>query len=393
MNSQAGTAIVAPECFRKLFISDTPLLDVRSPVEFTRGAFPGAVNIPLLEDSERERIGTCYKQRGREAAIALGHELVCGDIRRQRVERWVQFVRENPAGLLYCFRGGLRSRLVQQWLRECGYPLPRIAGGYKALRRFLMDTTEELCKQCDFLIVAGKTGSGKTVLLENLPASLDLEGLAVHRGSAFGMRVTPQPSQIDFENRLAIAALKLPFQHCRKIFIEDESRAVGSLSVPPCLYQKMRQAPLLVIEEGLEQRAERILQDYITANFADLQAARPQSYTMDFQSFLLDALAKIRKRLGGELFTEIHRDMTSALERHINHDDNRAHLVWIDKLLRHYYDPMYDYQLNTKLHRVVFRGNHGEFLRWAARINYTCHRDHRSGDADGSPPSETDSRN
>jgi len=130
--------------YLSVLLLDTPLLDVRAPVEFAQGAFPGVTNIPLMNDEERHRVGLQYKQKGQDSAIELGHELVSGEIKQSRVAQWVEFARANPQGYLYCFRGGLRSRISQQWLAEAGIQYPRIIGGYKAMRSFLLESLEKI---------------------------------------------------------------------------------------------------------------------------------------------------------------------------------------------------------------------------------------------------------
>ncbi|RMP21839.1 tRNA 2-selenouridine synthase [Pseudomonas amygdali pv. lachrymans] len=188
--------------YRALFLNDVPMMDARAPVEFSKGAFPGVINLPLMNDIERQKVGTCYKQHGQDAAIQLGHQLVCGQVKDERVNAWVEFARANPDGYLYCFRGGLRSQTVQRWLKDAGVDYPRIIGGYKAMRTFLLDTLHEAVSECDIVVLGGMTGTGKTEVLTQLRNSLDLEGIANHRGSSFGKRATGQPAQIDFENRL-----------------------------------------------------------------------------------------------------------------------------------------------------------------------------------------------
>ena len=116
--------------FEALLCADVPLLDVRAPVEFAQGAFPSSHNIPLMNDEERARVGTCYKQEGHDAAVALGHRLVSGDIREARIDAWRRFSEAHPDGVLYCFRGGMRSRIAQQWIyEETGVLMPRVRGG------------------------------------------------------------------------------------------------------------------------------------------------------------------------------------------------------------------------------------------------------------------------
>src|SRR5690606_29178411 len=102
--------------YRTLFLGELPLMDVRAPIEFQKGAFPHAVNLPLMNDQERHEVGVCYKRHGQESAVALGHKLVSGDIRAERIAAWVQFAQARPAGYLYCLRGGHRARIAQEWL-------------------------------------------------------------------------------------------------------------------------------------------------------------------------------------------------------------------------------------------------------------------------------------
>ena len=128
--------------YRELFLRDVPLLDVRAPVEFAQGAFPNAPNLPLLTDTERHDVGLRYNEQGQPAAIVLGHALVGGRTREARLQRWLHWCERHPDGHLYCFRGGMRSGLVQEWLAEAGKPIPRIQGGYKAMRRFLLESLE-----------------------------------------------------------------------------------------------------------------------------------------------------------------------------------------------------------------------------------------------------------
>ena len=122
----------------QLFLNDTPLMDVRAPVEFNEGAFPTARNIPLINDEERHVIGKTYKDLGQDEAIKLGVELVSGTTKSDRLAQWQQFTKTHPEGVLYCFRGGMRSKVTQQWLfEETGVRYPRVKGGYKVLRRFI----------------------------------------------------------------------------------------------------------------------------------------------------------------------------------------------------------------------------------------------------------------
>jgi tRNA 2-selenouridine synthase len=348
--------------FETLFLADAPLLDTRAPLEFAQGAFPGAVNLPLMTDDERARIGLCYKQRGQDAAIALGHELVQGKIKTERVRVWCEFANAHPSGYLYCFRGGLRSQIAQQWMREAGVDYPRLTGGYKAMRQFLLDALKKYAQR-DFLIVSGQTGCAKTQLLRNHAHAIDLEGLANHRGSAFGKRLGGQPSQIDFENALAVALLKHSYaMPDMPVLLEDESRLIGRLAVPEVIRQSMLQAPLVVIEMDLEARVEHTYSNYILGNLLDWQALDGE--VEGFQHFaneLRHSLATLQRRLGGYRFTQLASQMDIALVLH-HRGNPDGHRVWIRTLLKDYYDPMYAYQLGQKSGRVQFRGSYMEVM-------------------------------
>lgn len=351
---------------RSLLLNNTPLLDVRAPIEFTKGAFPAAENLPLLNDVERQRVGTLYKQEGQAAAIALGHKLVTGAVKDARLQAWQEWLAKRPGAWLYCFRGGLRSAISQHWLTEAGTPCPRVPGGYKALRQFLVETIEQTSRKRHFLVIAGPTGSAKTHLLRALPNGVDLEGHARHRGSAFGTMIAGQPSQINFENQLAIDFLRQEQQSDRAIVLEDESHAIGSLSVPSALYGEMKQSPIALIQESLEKRADTILNDYICSNLADFQQADTDQAFAMFSDYLLGSLARIQRRLGGDRHAVLTQMMQDALEHQSRSGETEGHREWISRLLQDYYDPMYQYQLSKRLERVVFRGDGKEFLAWAA---------------------------
>ena len=336
--------------FRDIFLNDRPLLDVRAPVEFNKGAFPRAHNLPLMNDIERQKVGTCYKQHGQDAAIALGQKLVSGDIKAARIAACGEFARNHPDGYLYCFRGGLRSQLSQQWLADIGgMPYPRIIGGYKAMRGFLIETLEDAVRECPFVVVGGLTGTGKTEVLARLDEGLDLEGHANHRGSSFGKHATPQPGQIDFENRLAIDILKKRAAGIERFVVEDENRAIGSCSVP---------LPLVWLEDSLEGRVERILKDYVVDLCAEFVAIHGEEEGFAaFAARLRDSLDRILKRLGGERHRRFATIMDAALAAQRRGEGVDFHRGWIAGLLAEYYDPMYAYQRESKAGRIVFSGD------------------------------------
>lgn len=150
-----------------------------------------------MNDVERQKVGTCYKQHGRQAAIEMGHQLVSGKTKAERLQAWADFARAHPDGYLYCFRGGLRSKIVQQWLKdEMGIDYPRVVGGYKAMRHFLLDTIEQAVEQCEFILVGGMTGTGKTEVLAQLGNSLTSKGwpITAAPASASAPRRSPRRS-------------------------------------------------------------------------------------------------------------------------------------------------------------------------------------------------------
>lgn len=355
--------------FSGLLKSDTPLLDVRAPIEYSRGSFPSTTNIPLLNDSAREQVGTLYKQQGPDAALELGHKLIHGEAKDGLLRQWQQHLEAFPNTVLYCYRGGQRSTIVQQWLAEAGHDVPLIEGGFKALRRFLIDKLEHVSAADNFIIAGGKTGCGKTHLINTLKASVDLEGRANHRGSAFGRRVSPQPAQIDFENNLAIDFIKLPSADLNRVFVEDESHSIGSIHLPPNLYASMKRSPLAIIEATVASRTAVIFDDYIHSNYLDFIAVHGEAGLPLFSESLTASLDKIKRRLGDDLYDQIRDIMSSALRAQSISGDSSQHKDWIKILLANYYDPMYDYQLAKKSDRIVFRGNADEFLSWANSIN------------------------
>ncbi|MBB5213230.1 tRNA 2-selenouridine(34) synthase MnmH [Microbulbifer hydrolyticus] len=351
--------------FREIFLHDLPLIDTRAPVEFSKGSFPNAVNLPLMTDSERQKVGTCYKQKGQQAAIALGHELVGGKVKEARVKAWATFAEAHPEGYLFCFRGGLRSQISQQWLREAGVPYPRVTGGYKAMRSFLVEEIESAVRDCQFTLVGGMTGTGKTEVLMQLDNAVDLEGHANHRGSSFGKRATPQPPQIAFENALAIDFLKRRASGQSHFVLEDESRLIGRCSVPLPLHQGMRTYPLVWLDDTLEGRVERILKDYVIDLCADFVAVHgAEEGPQVFAGALRQNLANITKRLGGARYQELDAIMREALERQLADGTVDRHRDWIAALLGDYYDPMYKHQLEQKAGRIIFRGNQEEVVAY-----------------------------
>ncbi|WP_417606792.1 tRNA 2-selenouridine(34) synthase MnmH [Oceanimonas baumannii] len=347
--------------FGRLLACDVPLLDLRAPVEFIQGAFPSATNLPLMTDDERAQVGTCYKQQGQQTAIALGHRLVAGQIREARLQGWLNWLRDHPDGVIYCFRGGLRSQTAQEWLNAAGRPVPRVKGGYKALRRRLLQEIEQGFAGPGF-VLTGLTGSGKTDWLARSPLSLDLEGCAHHRGSSFGNWSEPQPTPINFENRLAIARLKQRKAGIHGWLVEDESAMIGRCPIPLPLYERMQQAPLLLLEVPFEQRVRQIRHDYVET--------MQHHFNDDFERlehYLQDSLKRLYKRLGDREWRRLSAVMTEAVRQQQQGHGCDAHEEWIATLLSVYYDPIYARHQAAKEDRIIKRGEAEELAEWLAQ--------------------------
>ncbi len=338
-----------------LLVAGRPLLDVRSEGEYRSGTCPGAVNVPILNDAEREQVGICYKRWGQAQAISLGHSLVGGRKRSKRLALWLDFFATHPGSALYCWRGGLRSELAQSWLRAAGRDVPRLAAGYKGVRHALLHVPARVCAFFTPILIGGLTGSGKTRLLQCFPQRLDLEAIARHRGSTFGAWPGPQPTQIDFENTLAIALLRHKSVGRTVLLIEDEGRTIGSLRLPAPLYESMQSAPMVVLEAPFEERVEAIYQEYIVADYAAYKEHYCDRGQEVFTARLQAALARIRKRAGESRY----RSLSGLLEQAVAEQRNAGRLDtyrgWIAQLLQAYYDPMYRYQMKKKESRILCR--------------------------------------
>jgi len=260
-----------------------PIFDVRSPLEYKQGHIPGAINLPLFTDEERALVGTCYKKVGQKAAIELGVQLVGPQLHGLLTLAKSHMTDAYPTRI-YCFRGGMRSGFVSWFFNFVGYTSITLKGGYKAFRRFVLDKVNG---PCQLQVLGGFTGSGKTQLLETWRHSgkqiIDLEALANHRGSAFGLSYgDSQPTTEHFENRLAICLAALDMNQI--IWVEDESRQIGNCTIPNGFFDAMKTAPLTFLECPIEQRIENIIQMY---------GSYPPEY-------LMNCTEKIKKKLGSE---------------------------------------------------------------------------------------------
>ncbi|MEO6683316.1 MAG: tRNA 2-selenouridine(34) synthase MnmH [Ginsengibacter sp.] len=288
------------ETFLKLS-KEFPVLDVRSPGEFIHAHFPDAHSVPLFTDVQRKIIGTAYKKQSRKIAVEIGinyfsermksiqkEVIKITEARREKKTENSEATSRQPAFLLYCWRGGMRSETVAWLLSLYGYDIYVLKGGYKTFRRW---TLKQFEKEYQFKILGGYTGSGKTEVLKEIKKEgasvVDLEGLANHRGSSFGsLGQYAQPSQEMFENLLALELSRQVNGHSvseKTIWLEDESRHIGSVGFPQTFWKQMQNSPLYFIDIPFQERL-----NYIVNNYGNFDKEE-----------LTTCILNIQKRLGG----------------------------------------------------------------------------------------------
>jgi tRNA 2-selenouridine synthase len=294
------------------------VLDVRSPGEFERGHIPGAISFPLFSNDERAQVGTCYKEEGRDAAVELGLAIV-GPKLPQFVAKAKQLAPDRVVRI-HCWRGGMRSGSMAWLLETAGFQVTLLERGYKGFRQWVRDV---LAIPKPVITLGGMTGTGKTTILHALADRgeqiLDLEKYANHRGSSYGnLGLPPQPSTEHFEN--LIAAEWAGLKGDRPIWVEAESRMVGTCRVPDELFSQMMAAPILQVERPRSERVESLLKDYGNAD----------------RSELIAATERLQKRLGGDRVQDaVNQILTGHLEAAID-------------IVLDYYDKTYLYDLHRR---------------------------------------------
>ncbi|MGZ4090629.1 MAG: tRNA 2-selenouridine(34) synthase MnmH, partial [Bacteroidia bacterium] len=294
------------------------IIDVRSPKEFEQGHIPGAVSIPLFDNEERAIIGTLYKQTGRQPAILRGME-IAGPKMAGIVAKAIEQAVDNTV-YIHCWRGGMRSGFVATLLEMYGLKVFLLKGGYKKFRNFVLESFNQTH---NVLLLSGNTGSGKTYILKKLAQSgqqvVDLEGLANHKGSAFGaLGEKPQPTQEQFENELSVQLIR--YNKDNPVWLEDESRMVGKIVLPPGLWEQMRSANVIYIKLTFEERLKHIVKEYGRFPKEQLEVS----------------ILKITKRLGNEQ----SKNAIAAL----NEGDMNTALG----ICLHYYDKTYSHGLSQR---------------------------------------------
>ncbi len=353
--------IAAAEAFRLLSTHhQLAVIDVRSEGEYEKAHFGNTVNIPILSDAHRHDVGLIYKTEGSEAAKALGHKLVSGDYKERMIQQWCESINSHPEqpALIFCWRGGLRSRLAQDWVCQQGLDVLRVDSGYKGLRHEALKLIEN---PTPFVILSGMTGSGKTRLIHKLHRFVDLEALANHRGSAFGSHFgASQPQQATFENQLAQALYHVADNYV----LEDESPNIGRCHVPDLFYARMVPAPMVMIETPTRIRALEIFKEYIQTPAANGMPL------CELETSFAKNVERIRNKLGGLECDHIKNMLNQSFQFDaLNEDYTGAYLDWIERLLTHYYDKLYIHSLSLKSRKTLFKGSWQDCLDFLTHLH------------------------
>lgn len=315
-------------------------IDVRTPAEFAEASIPGAVNIPFFSNEERAQVGIVYKQSGSIAARRLGMEIVSPRIPDLVYQALSCPRNEELPVVIFCWRGGMRSQVMAVLFNLAGLPTRQLSGGHKGFRRHVIDFLAA-AEWGRFFVLRGFTGVGKTRLLLHLAAEgfpvIDLEGMAEHRGSAFGgLGKGPQPSQKMFETLLWDRLRKVPREGYA--LLEGESRHIGKLTLPEHVYDSLQQGATLWINASLDYRARIILEDYPTLGHMKGAFTAP--------------IKTLERRLGKKTVT----DLLYLLEQ-----DRWEELA--RELMTVYYDPLYSHSRPEKTIEIEIEPEKAGLLR------------------------------
>ena len=327
------------------------IIDVRSEHEFEKGTIPNSFNIPILNDDEYKLVGTDYKKHGQDSALRLGESLVTGEKKERLIDDWIKAIKKNKIEYIFCKRGGLRSKTAKEWLKEKSIDIKTLDGGYKSYRKGIVHQHEKVDNyNGNWIIVAGYTGSGKTLLIKDLDSSIDIESLAKHRGSTFGSLRESQPTQQNFENILTQSYL----EKCNgSIILEAESRNIGRVTLPGKFYDKMRSSKYVFVEADIETRVNNIVEEYVLMPLQN--GIERDNLLILYQA----ALNKINRRLGGDNYLIINDEMNKAFNA-----QGGSHELWIKLLLENYYDRLYKHKLDEISNQIIFSSD------WSACKDY-----------------------
>jgi tRNA 2-selenouridine synthase len=303
-------------------------IDTRTPSEFKEFHIPGAYNVPLFTEKEREEVSKVYYEKGEKEARLFALKLV-GPKLYEIVFKIKEIKEKEGKVVVYCWRGGMRSLAVAVICSLVGVNVPRLIGGYRAFRKYILERMEELLKGKELVVVYGPTGTGKTRMLRILKEKgypvIDLEGLAGHRGSVFGGIGLTQPSQKMFDSLLWLELEK--YKDSPFIVVEGESKRIGRLFIPEPFWKAMEKGRKISVEIPLEERVKISMNDYMVDKFP------PEVY--------LNSLERIKKILGDEKYKEIKELISS-----------KNYKEAVKKLMVHYYDKLYAKSTPPNVERI-----------------------------------------
>lgn len=303
------------EIFRLQERESVTFIDVRSPSEYEEATIPGSINIPFFNDEERAEVGTLYKQKSVDCAKERGLELISAKL----PALVKQFQQIKGTKVIFCWRGGMRSKTTATVLGLMGISVYRLHGGYREYRQWVVDSLADYTITSKAIVLNGYTGSGKTAILNRLAEEgypvLDLEQMANHRGSIFGQIGLKPHNQKKFES-LLLQRLE-DVKSSSYILFEAESKRIGRVVLPPFFVEKKEQGTQIFIEMPLEERVRHIIEDY---------------HPTEFKTACLDAYHKIKRR--------IHTPIAAEIEDYLQNDRFEEAVAL---LLKYYYDPLYDH--------------------------------------------------
>lgn len=313
------------------------IIDVRSPSEFAEDHIPGAINLPVLDDAERAKVGTIYKQVNPFTARKIGAALVAKNISHHLTQHFAEKEKDYHP-LVYCWRGGQRSNSIASVLTQIGWRVTVLEGGYKTYRAYVRDKLEHLSEKFTLRILCGLTGTGKTLILHRMKQRrvqvLDLEALANHRGSLLGeeweSQFIPQPSQKYFESLLLQQMQNL--NPAETVWLESESNKIGQIYLPQSLWEKMKQARCVEIQLPIAARVQYLLQEY--------------THLSMYTNVLKAKLEKLKSRYGGKKLSEWYQWIDSGNVE-----------LFVQDMLQFHYDPTYRKSMQrdfTKVEKVLF---------------------------------------
>ncbi len=328
---QEGVNLKEISLQKMLEFENTVIVDVRTPKEYLEDHIPGAINIPIFDDDERAIIGTLYKQKGKEIAVETGIEITSPKL-QDFYNKYLNLSKQYKQIVLYCFRGGMRSTSLVDFLNEIGLKVLKLDGGYKAYRNYVLKYLENLSIKHQFIVLHGHTGTGKTMLLEELEKKgvcvLNLEALAQNSGSVYGeiFYSGKAPSQKWFDS-LVVKILRE--SKYKNILMESESKKIGKVTLCKTFWDTMIQGKHILINSSVENRVKRLVEDYTKYNTQD-------------DEYLKKSTSRLKDTIGNQ-----------AVEDLINKIEDKNYESVASFLIQNYYDKLYSYSIGKYEYNMI----------------------------------------